>query len=492
MMTPSTNVAQPQSAARRQLEFLKRQLWLIVLVLCAALAIAAATSLAQKKVYRAKSLILVTSSGSLNPSLGPNVQPFTQTMSSLLNADIIARQVITDLGLNITTTDLLKNLHVASTPDSAALQVSYDSQDRGEAVRILADVGRVFTQRVHTQLGKPSGPNLPVVTAKVWNPATASSTPISPHPVRTLAFAGVIGLALGIALGLLRDTLDERIHKREEMEELFGAPVIAVLPRTMFGRPLVDSKTGADRARLHALDPLRLQLARDRARERLIAVTSGGSGQGQGAVAASLGLALALGGEDVVCVDVSPREKRSLSYYLNVRDADRQTAPIEGPHDIEHALREVPVESQSNGTGTALQIEDLATAAAPGKRGRLQLLSLNDGAFSGDNGLPAWSVVDLVTELKSEGRFIVVDAPSIPSAAAFALLSVSDRTLVVAQESRTTKEQATSARKALEALQVPEYGVVSIGRTATAVPPYGRAGGDSPRSVSSRRVRRAR
>ena len=485
MMTPSTNVSQPQSAARRQLEFLKRQLWLIVLVTAAALAIAAATSLAQPKVYRATSKIFV--GGTLNPAFGNVVQPLTQTMSSLLTTDIVARRVIDGLQLNKTTGDLLRNLHVSSTPDTAILQVSYDAHNPGEATRILRQYGNVFTRYVSETVGRPK-PNQPTLSATVVDPAHPLSDPISPHPVRTLAFAGVIGLALGIVLGLLRDTLDERIHKREEMEELFGAPVIAVLPRTMFGRPLVDAKSGIDRARLQALDPLRLQLARDKGRERLIAVTSGGSGDGKGAVSASLALALALGGEDVVCVDISPHEKRSLSYYLNVRETDQPTAPIEGPNDIERALREVPVASQSNGTG----VHDLATSAAPGKRGRLQFLSLSDGAFSGDEGLPAWSLADLVTELRSEGRFIVVDAPSIPSAAAFALLSVSDRTLVVAQESRTTKEQATSARKALEALQVPGYGVVTIGRNATAVPPYGRAGGDSPRSVSSRRVRRAR
>lgn len=487
-MNPSASVSLPQSAARRQLEFLKRQLWLIVLVVVAALGIAAATSLAQQKVYRASSKIFVGSSGTLNPQFGPNIQPFTQTMSSLLTSDIVASKVIADLQLNKTTDDLLKNLHVSSTPDSAVLLVSYDSHNPREAVRILSKIGKVFTERVHNKLSHPTGPNVPVVTAQVWDPAHASSTPISPHPVRTLAFAGAIGLALGIALGLLRDTLDERIHKREEMEELFGAPVIAALPTTMFGRPLVDSKSGIDRARLQALDPLRLQLARENRGERLIAVTSGGAGHGQSVVAASLGLALAMSGEDVVCVDVSPHEKRGLSYYLNVRNAERPTTPIEGPDDIERALREVPVENQNNGTG----VHDFSASGAPGRRGRLRLLSLSDGAFSGDGGMPAWSLADLVTELKSEGRFIVVDAPSIPSAAAFALLSVSDRTLVVAQESRTTKEQATSARKALEALQVPGYGVVSIGRSAAAVPAYGRAGGDSPRPVSSRRVRRAR
>jgi len=504
VMTPSANVPSPQSAARRQVEFLKRQLWLIVLVVFASVLIAATTSLVQPKIYRASTKIFVGSSGTLNPQFGNVIQPFTQTMSSLLMSDIVARRVIDNLGLNKTTDAVLNNLHVSSTPDNAVLQVSYDSQNRNEAVRVLAEVGSVFTTLVHQKLGRPVAPNVPVVTATVFDPAHASPKAISPHPVRTIVFAGVIGLALGIVLGLLRDTLDERIHKREEMEELFGVPVIAALPRSLLGRPLVDPERGVDLTRLNAIDPLGLQLAGAKSRERLITITSGGSADGKSAVAASIGLALAVRGEHVICVDVSPNERRGLSYYLDVGIHDGAARPLAGPHDIEDALYEVRVETVADTAGVdqvSAHLEDrsrdsvheLSASVAHGERGRLQLLSLGEGVFSSDDGLPAWPIADLVTELKTRGRFVVVDAPSLPSAAAFALLSVSDRALVVAHESKTTKEQATSVREALEALQVPSYGVVSIGRTAMPVAPYGRPrSGPARQPVSSSRVRKAR
>ena len=504
VMTPSAHVPSPQSAARRQVEFLKRQLWLIVLVVFASVLIAAATSLVQPKIYRASTKIFVGSSGTLNPQFGNVIQPFTQTMSSLLMSDIVARRVIDNLGLNKTTDAVLNNLHVSSTPDNAVLQVSYDSQNRNEAVRVLAEVGSVFTTLVHQKLGRPGTPNVPVVTATVFDPAHASPKAISPHTVQTIVFAGVIGLALGIVLALLRDTLDERIHKREEMEELFGVPVIAALPRSLLGRPLVDPERGVDLTRLNAIDPLGLQLAGAKSRERLITITSGGSADGKSAVAASIGLALAVRGEHVICVDVSPNERRGLSYYLDVGLHDGAASPLAGPHNIEDALYEVRVETVADTAGVdqvSAHLEDrsrdsvheLSASAAHGERGRLQLLSLGEGVFSSDDGLPAWPIADLVTELKSRGRFVVVDAPSLPSAAAFALLSVSDRALVVAHESKTTKEQATSVREALEALQVPSYGVVSIGRTAMPVAPYGRPRSRPARQpVSSSRVRKAR
>jgi receptor protein-tyrosine kinase len=296
--------------------------------------------------------------------------------------------------LHETTHDVLNNLHVSSTPDTAVLQVRYDAHSPREAAQILKEIGSVFTARVGETIGRSSGPLLPAVSAVVWDPAHASSTPISPHPVRTLAFAGIVGLALGIVFALLRDTLDERIHKRDQMEELFGAPVIAVLPRSMLNRPLLDPAKGADLTGLHAIDSLRMQLARAKARERLVTITSGGSGAGRSAVAASLGLALAFGGEDVICVDASPNEKRSLSYYLNADRDDRAGRSLQGPNDIADALREVNVEGVIERPGSDAgsahlsgsthredpsrdSVHDLTTVQA--ERGRLQLLSAGEG-----------------------------------------------------------------------------------------------------------------
>jgi capsular polysaccharide biosynthesis protein len=494
-------VSQPQSAPRRQVEFLKRQLWFIVLVAAVALAATAVATLSQKKVYRASTKIFVGSSGTLNPQFG-NIQPFTQTMSSLLMSDIVAKRVVTNLGLNATPEAILRNLNVASTPESAVLQVNYDSHNRRQAVRILKEVGLVFTSLVRKKLGHPTTPDVPVVTATVFDPAHASPDPVSPHPLRTLAFAGVIGLALGIALALLRDTLDERIRTREEMEELFGSPVMAVLPRNMVGRPAIDPVKGLDPARAHAVDPLRLQLARAGSTEGLITVTSGDPHDGQSAVAASIALALALDGDHVICVDASPQWKRSLSYYLNVPASEAVERPVVGTRDLGRELREIELDSAGQRSGIETvpgyaedrsrdSVHELPTTGSRGN-GRLQLLQLADGALSNFAGFPSSSIADLAAELKSQAAWVVVDAPGLPSAATFALLSVTDTAIVVGRELRTTKEQAAHVRSALDTLQVESYGLVSIGRAGAPVPPYGRTRSDSDQPFSSKRVRRAR
>jgi capsular polysaccharide biosynthesis protein/MinD-like ATPase involved in chromosome partitioning or flagellar assembly len=500
-MITTANVAQPQpqSAARRQLEFLKRQVGLIVLLIATAVAAAAAASLTQAKVYRASSKISVL--GTLNPQFGNVIQPFTQTMSSLLKSDIVARKVIDDLSLNETPDDLLRHLSVSSTPDSAVLQVTYDSHDRAEAVRVLAEVGTVFTALVRKKLGQPGAPEAPVVNATVFDPAHASANPVSPHPVQTMVFAGIVGLALGLVLARLRDALDERIRRRDEMEAHFGAPVVAALPKSVLGRPVVDRGGSVDLTHLQGIDFLRLQLVRDASPEKVVTVT-GSSGDGKSTVAASLAVALALSGERVICVDVTPG-RHSLSHYLNVQDGDRPAAGALRGSELERALRDVKLEAvpeklslESVPTGQEIDsqrfVHELTSVVEHGRSGRIQLLALEEGSLSGQDGFPSWSIADLVTELKSQADFVVVDAPSVPSAATFAVLSVSDNAVIVAREGRTTKEQARSVRSALEALQIPNAAVVSIGGKATPVPAYGRSRTGSRQAPSSKRARRAR
>src|SRR5205814_9446541 len=113
-----------------------------------------------------------------------------------------------------------------------------------------------------------------------------------------------------------------------------------------------------------------------------------------------------------------------------------------------------PVETVSaylEGSSTE-SLHEVPSAVVQGEGGRLQLLQL--GELSSTDGFPSWSIADLASELKSQAARIIVDAPALPSAATFAVLSVSDTAIVVGRAGRTTKEQATQVRSALETLQV--------------------------------------
>jgi Mrp family chromosome partitioning ATPase len=355
-------------------------------------------------------------------------------------------------------------------------------------VRILDSIASVFIARVQETLGGPTASKgqtaVPVITATVFDPAHASANPVSPHPTRTLVFAGIIGLALGIVLGLLRDALDERMRGRAEVEEYFGAPVIAVLPKNMLGRRAVAGGRRPVPSFVQAVEPLRVQLSRGDARVRLIVITSGGLGEGKSTVAANLSIALALSGEDVICVDADPSSRR-LSHYLDLQEGDGIAESVRGPSDLPKALREVDLgdgvargrgaEAAAPAGGVTQEADaapDLAWIAGhtggSGELGRMQLLVLAHPSDSDEETLAYWSIADLVTELKFRAEYVVVDAPPLPSRRTFELLSVSEKAIIVAQQ-KTTKERARSVRETLERLEVPSYAIVTVGDTASAL-----------------------
>jgi capsular polysaccharide biosynthesis protein/MinD-like ATPase involved in chromosome partitioning or flagellar assembly len=471
----------PQStpAARRQLEFIKRQGGLVVVVTAAALVAAAATTFTQHKVYRASTKIVVGQGGGIfPPQFGNAVQPATQTMSSLLKSDIVATTVIRDLRLKGTTQELLHHLSVSSTPDNSVLQVSYDSSNRGESVRILNKVSSVFTSLVRRKLGRQQVPKgsaaVPVITATVFDPAHADPNPISPRPARTLLFSGIIGLVLGIVLALLRDTLDERMRSREEIEEHFGAPIIAAIPKNMLGRRAIENAHVSVPSFIHAIEPLRRKISRGHALERLIVITSGGAGAGKSAVAANLSVALAVAGEDVICVGADSNGQGLAAYFDLTQDDASTTSSLSGLADLPKALRDVRIEG---GLGRREGIDDDVYDPAGetngrkrGMTGRVRLLVWSPQEGAGNELVAHTSIDDLVINLlEVEHGYVVVDAPPLPSGTTFALLSVANEAIIVASEDKTTKKQATFIRETLERLQLESYGVVTVRRTSKSV-----------------------
>src|SRR2546430_1434505 len=90
---------------------LKRQGWLVAIIVVCAVAGAVAITAVQTSVYRASMKIVVgQGNGFFQPQFGSSVQPFTQTMTSLLESDIVARRVIQSQQLSLTPRGLLSQL----------------------------------------------------------------------------------------------------------------------------------------------------------------------------------------------------------------------------------------------------------------------------------------------------------------------------------------------------------------------------------------------
>jgi len=230
-------LAETSPPLRQFLRFAKRQAWLIALV--PVLTVAASAFIVQREasVYRASMGIGVAESGARPPLGSPALM---QTMKNILKSNVVAQGVVTQLGLPISSAALSKKIRVQYQPDSSVLNVSYDSTDKSEALSVVGQTGVEFQRVAHERLGvsdsfKRPGPLL--IVASVVDPPHLEAGRVSPQPKQTLAFAAILGLALGLILAYARESLDDRIRSRDEAEKAFGAPVVGVLPRGFSHQP---------------------------------------------------------------------------------------------------------------------------------------------------------------------------------------------------------------------------------------------------------------
>src|SRR6266540_1305389 len=233
-----------ETPLRHYLRLLRRQAWLVIFLPALTLGVTAVVVFTQHSVYRA-------------------------TMKTLLESDVVAKEVIDNVGLETTPPKLLKKVHVSFRPDSSVLDVSYDSTSKPQALAVLDEYRKVFIRLVDENLGVRSRGSvlggrvtLPGVVVNVFDPPHLQPDAISPKPAKTLGFAGALGLALGLMLAFARESLDDRVRGWREAEEWFGAPVVGTLPkRTRGTRPAGVAGRGREsESLLEALNLLRANL----------------------------------------------------------------------------------------------------------------------------------------------------------------------------------------------------------------------------------------
>ncbi len=327
-----------------------RQAWLVAIALVAVIVSAGFLLWTQDSVYRASMKIVVGQGGGVfQPDAGGAVDSFTQTMTNLLESRVVAQTVIDRMGLvdeqgrKANPETLLDNLSVSSQPQSAVLSLTYKSRDRGQAVGVLNEVGRVFAGLVAQRLGGESAAARGRVSATVFDPARADADPVSPRPARTLVIAVVLGLIIGILLAVAREMLNTRIYGIAEAATALGAPVVGALPRRLQRKralALGRARRAPAPGTREALDSLgaNVRLAQLARGEGVIVVTSAVSGEGRTTVAANLGVALASAGDDVICVEADARSP-TLSVRLGAQPAELGLIDVlRGRTDLKRAL----------------------------------------------------------------------------------------------------------------------------------------------------------
>ncbi len=486
------------SSLRRYLAAIRRQWLIVVTVLVVTLAVAGWWLSRQESQYASEMKIVVGQGQALfGPDVSFAVEPFTQTMTDLLESEVVARRVKTELGLEDSPGEILDQLEVETKPDASVLNLTYKDTDRAQSQEVLQRIGEVFTELVDTRFGdqaaqgqtgtdgQPSADQTPPVTATIFDPAHALPDRVSPKPTRTLAIAGLLGLVAGILLALVRDGFANRIRTHRDAQDAFGARVAGVLPPGTVGTrpsqlphlpPRMAQRIGDALEILGAT----IRFSSNGSESGVVLVTSSLAEEGKTTVVANVAALLARSGLRVIAVEGDLR-RPALHRFFEIPAEQPGLADVaRGEIELDDALVPVPVPGSLRAARAHATEPVEATAAGTAWEGRsydaqsLMLLPAGTRLGETDDVFTMGQAAALVAHLRERADYVIVDsAPLLLAPDAYPFAQVADRVIVVAREDALSKDDAQSARETLNSLRVRDFTVILTEATEAERRPYG-------------------
>jgi receptor protein-tyrosine kinase len=211
-----------------------RRRWLTMVALTlAALAVAAAYASTVPTTYTASTRLYVAmaTGTSVNDSYqgGLAAQQRIASYSYVAEGPTVARRVIDDLGLRTSPQELQQRVTVTFPPATTLLEISV-TDSSADGARALADGVAAQVRAVVDEMETTVAGAAPAARLNVLDPATTPTAPTSPDVQRIMAVGLFGGLALGGLFALVRDRLDRRARRPEQVSGVLTAPVLAAIP----------------------------------------------------------------------------------------------------------------------------------------------------------------------------------------------------------------------------------------------------------------------
>ncbi len=293
--------------------------------------------------------------------------------------------------------------------------------------KLLLDTVR---QRAQAQTMEMAMPRVAVSVKQVAEP---SAFPARPRVTLNLALGGLIGLVLGLGLAFFIEYLDTSVKTMEDVENLLGVPVLAIIPENV---KLLHRETGdSPDAEAYRILRTNIEFNRKTPEANSISIASGGPGEGKSTTVSNLGYISAQGGYNTLIVDADLRRPVQHLHF----DLDNKTG-------------------LTNYLTSALKLEDVIRPTAV-----QNLFVLPSGALPSDavGILNSQRMSDMIAELKLRYDLIILDSPPMLGVSdASVIASEVDQSIIVVQHRRFPRAMLTRVKQAIVGVGGNVLGVV--------------------------------
>lgn len=272
---------------------------------------------------------------------------------------------------------------------------AYQDQNQDEAVRgapywaaklALQDkreLHKFLAARIESDKADAMIPHSALVT--VINPAQPGLAPVRPAKVLNISLGAFFGLLVGVSLAFFIEYLDTSVKTIDEVERVFQAPVLGVIPQNV-GRLIEE---GVDSSHAEAYRVLRTNILFSRKDQNLnsIVVVSAGMGEGKSTTVLNLATIFAQAGQRTLVVD-SDLRRPTLHKLLHLSNNIGLVNYLLKQNTLEQVIQTTPVPL----------LDFMASGKLPG---------------NAMNILGSEPMRNLITELKLRYDFILFDSPPI-------------------------------------------------------------------------------
>jgi receptor protein-tyrosine kinase len=290
---------------------------------------------------------------------------------------------------------------------------------------------------------------------QVAQAATVPTSPSSPKTSRNTALGAILGLLLGLGVAFLLERLDRRIREPKDLEEVYGLPLLGVVPestalsRSAKGKKNAGAALPASEAEAFHLIRAHLRYFNVDRELRTLLVASAAPGDGKTTVARHLAGAAARMGSRVLLLEADLR-RPTIAQQLDISSGPGVADVLIGAVSFSEATQMVGLDlPRVDGSGGRSLDVLVAGSSLPPNPGEL---------------IESHAMESLLAQAKAKYDLIVIDTPPLTAVSdAFPLLGKVDGVIIVGRVGRNRRDVAERLHETLMGAGAPLLGVVANG-----------------------------
>ena len=404
----------------------------------------------KKPVYQAQTTVVIAKSDNTeieNSAATLNdinaSQKLVSTYGEIAKSELVLNQVIDNLGLDESVTELSKNLTVKPVDETSILSISVRDPKARLAAAIANEIAKVFEKEVTTIYKVENVTQLSV--------AAEPSAPANNTLVRDIILAIAISILVVAGFAFIRFYLDDTIKHNDDTEKMVGLPITGRILKseTKFKRSsselVVDKSPKAIVSENIKSLRTNLQFTSVDQDMKTVLVTSTNAGEGKSFVSANLAISFAQAEKSVLLVDCDMRRGR-VHRMFNLQNTIGLSNLLTG------------------------DLSGLGTYIRPTKIPYLDVITCGTYPPNPSELLASKKNKKLVGMLRDHYDIVIFDGAPVGGLADSVILSgFVDETLIVVRDGMTTKADLITARDAMEKVGAKIAGLVfnAVNRKST-------------------------